>query len=109
MELHSIVTGIKYGRGSGDAWRDILAFCGESMQMRANRELPQAPATKRWSRSRAQRMCPRRHLRVLPIRTRPRAVPEFMCPFQSRERWHFLKEKANRRRCFLGAATLEPL
>jgi hypothetical protein len=41
------------------------------MQMRANRELPQAPATKSWSRSRAQRMCPRRHLRVLPTRTRP--------------------------------------
>jgi len=30
-----------------------------------------APATKRWSRSRAQRMCPRKHLRVLPTRTRP--------------------------------------
>jgi hypothetical protein len=41
------------------------------MQTRASRELPQAPATKRWSRSRPQRMCPRKHLRVLPIRTRP--------------------------------------
>ena len=71
MELDSIVARIKDGRGSGDAMRVILAFSGESMQMRANRELPQAPATKRWSRSRAQRMCPRRHLRVLPTRTRP--------------------------------------
>ena len=41
------------------------------MQMRASRELQQAPASKRWSRSRERRMCPRRHLRVLPIRTRP--------------------------------------
>jgi hypothetical protein len=30
-----------------------------------------APATKRWSRSRARCICPRRHLRVLPTRTRP--------------------------------------
>jgi hypothetical protein len=30
-----------------------------------------APAAKRWSRSRARCICPRRHLRVLPIRTRP--------------------------------------
>lgn len=29
------------------------------------------PATKRWSRSRARSICPRQHLRVLPIRTRP--------------------------------------
>ena len=29
------------------------------------------PACKRWSRGRARAMCPRRHLRVLPIRTRP--------------------------------------
>jgi hypothetical protein len=32
---------------------------------------PIAPALKRWSRSRARGICPRRHLRVLPIRTRP--------------------------------------
>jgi hypothetical protein len=30
-----------------------------------------APAQKRWSRSRAQCIRPRKHLRVLPIRTRP--------------------------------------
>jgi hypothetical protein len=30
-----------------------------------------APAARRWSRSRARCICPRRHLRVLPIRTRP--------------------------------------
>jgi hypothetical protein len=30
-----------------------------------------APASRRWSRSRARCICPRRHLRVLPIRTRP--------------------------------------
>jgi hypothetical protein len=71
MDPDSIVARNKDGRGSGDAGRGILGFSGESMQMRANRKLPQAPATKRWSRSRAQRMCPRKHLRVLPTRTRP--------------------------------------
>ncbi|HUB51489.1 MAG TPA: hypothetical protein VL986_05050 [Terracidiphilus sp.] len=30
-----------------------------------------APATKRWSQRRARIICPRRHLRVLPTRTRP--------------------------------------
>jgi hypothetical protein len=30
-----------------------------------------APDTRRWSRSRARSICPRRHLRVLPTRTRP--------------------------------------
>ncbi|HZB88076.1 MAG TPA: hypothetical protein VE291_05420 [Terracidiphilus sp.] len=29
------------------------------------------PATKRWSGARARGICPRRHLRVLPTRTRP--------------------------------------
>ncbi len=71
MELDSIVAQIKDGRDSGGRQRGILNFSGESMYTRANRELPQAPATKRWSRSRAQRMCPRKHLRVLPTRTRP--------------------------------------
>ena len=41
------------------------------MQMCASSEPQQAPATERWSRSRAQRICPRKHLRVLPTRTRP--------------------------------------
>jgi hypothetical protein len=41
------------------------------MQMRANGSAMFAPATKGWSRSRARSICPRRHLRVLPIRTRP--------------------------------------
>ncbi len=41
------------------------------MQTRISRELLTAPAAKRWSRSRARGLCPRRHLRVLPIRTRP--------------------------------------
>lgn len=40
------------------------------MQTRANRRLL-VPAAKRWSRSRARIICPRKHLRVLPIRTRP--------------------------------------
>ena len=35
----------------------------------ANRLL--APANRRWSRWRERSICPRRHLRVLPIRTRP--------------------------------------
>jgi len=29
------------------------------------------PVSKRWSGSRARCICPRRHLRVLPTRTRP--------------------------------------
>jgi hypothetical protein len=29
------------------------------------------PARKRWSGSRVRSICPRRHLRVLPTRTRP--------------------------------------
>ena len=29
------------------------------------------PATRRWSGLRARSICPRRHLRVLPTRTRP--------------------------------------
>jgi hypothetical protein len=29
------------------------------------------PGNRRWSRSRARCICPRRHLRVLPTRTRP--------------------------------------
>jgi hypothetical protein len=49
----------------------MLTINGESMQMRASREPQRAPASKGWSRSRAQRMCPRKHLRVLPTRTRP--------------------------------------
>jgi hypothetical protein len=49
----------------------MLTVNGESMQMCASRELQQAPASKRWSRSRARCICPRKHLRVLPTRTRP--------------------------------------
>ncbi|MGA7340026.1 MAG: hypothetical protein WBE72_16200 [Terracidiphilus sp.] len=41
------------------------------MQMHLAKEMPIAPAAKSWSRSRARCICPRRHLRVLPIRTRP--------------------------------------
>jgi hypothetical protein len=41
------------------------------MQTRVSKDLLIAPATMRWSRSRARGICPRRHLRVLPIRTRP--------------------------------------
>ncbi|HUA92994.1 MAG TPA: hypothetical protein VL991_10520 [Terracidiphilus sp.] len=41
------------------------------MSTRIAKELLIAPATKSWSRSRARCICPRRHLRVLPIRTRP--------------------------------------
>jgi hypothetical protein len=39
------------------------------MQTRLSTGRLSAPATKRWSRARG--ICPRRHLRVLPIRTRP--------------------------------------
>jgi len=40
------------------------------MHTRASQNLP-APAAKRWSRTRAQHICPRKHLRILPTRTRP--------------------------------------
>ena len=42
-----------------------------SMQSHFSNALQSMPATKRWSRSRARCICPRRHLRVLPTRTRP--------------------------------------
>jgi hypothetical protein len=41
------------------------------MHMRAAHGLTTPPALKRWSRSRARSICPRKHLRVLPTRTRP--------------------------------------
>jgi hypothetical protein len=41
------------------------------MQPRAARRLLLLPAVKRWSRLRARCICPRQHLRVLPMRTRP--------------------------------------
>jgi hypothetical protein len=41
------------------------------MQVQIAKKLLTAPATTSWSRSRARGICPRRHLRVLPIRTRP--------------------------------------
>jgi hypothetical protein len=41
------------------------------MHMRACHGSSSAPASKRWSRSRARIICPRKHLRVLPTRTRP--------------------------------------
>jgi hypothetical protein len=39
--------------------------------MRASQHSLLASAKKRWSRSRAQCICPRKHLRVLPTRNRP--------------------------------------
>jgi hypothetical protein len=41
------------------------------MQKHAMNGAQQIPAARRWSRSRARCICPRRHLRVLPTRTRP--------------------------------------
>jgi hypothetical protein len=41
------------------------------MHTRATQDSLLAPAKRRWSRLRAQRICPRKHLRVLPARTRP--------------------------------------
>jgi len=41
------------------------------MPLRAAKGLLLLPATRRWSRSRARCICPRKHLRVLPTRTRP--------------------------------------
>ena len=41
------------------------------MHMRDPHEFMLAPAGIRWSRWRARMICPRKHLRVLPMRTRP--------------------------------------
>jgi len=38
-----------------------------------------------------------------------RAVPEFMCPLEISERWHFLEENATQQSWLLGIAILEPL
>jgi len=59
------------GRGTANAPRAILKLSGIFMHTRAIQHSLLAPAKKRWSRSRAQRICPRKHLRVLPTRTRP--------------------------------------
>ena len=58
-------------RGDACASPCYAGASGEPMKMRIERGLLPAPATKRWSRSRERGICPRRHLRVLPIRTRP--------------------------------------
>ncbi len=49
----------------------MLKISGAFMHTRAHQDSLLAPAKKRWSRSRAERICPRKHLRVLPTRTRP--------------------------------------
>jgi hypothetical protein len=41
------------------------------MNRRISNTMLLAPAARRWSRSRERSICPRRHLRVLPTRTRP--------------------------------------
>jgi hypothetical protein len=41
------------------------------MHKRISNGLLIAPASRRWSQSRARIICPRKHLRVLPTRTRP--------------------------------------
>jgi len=46
-------------------------FNGSPMHMHASNAMSLAPASRRWSRSRDRSICPRRHLRVLPTRTRP--------------------------------------
>ena len=53
-------------------WRPMLSSPQRGpMHMRAVKGSQAAPASKRWSRSRARIICPRKHLRVLPTRTRP--------------------------------------
>lgn len=56
-------------RGHAGAPRVILNWNGVLMHTRAHWSLPPAPAAKH--RSRVRGICPRRHLRVLPTRTRP--------------------------------------
>ena len=41
------------------------------MYTRALKDLLPLSVKKRWSQARAQRICPRKHLRLLPTRTRP--------------------------------------
>jgi hypothetical protein len=41
------------------------------MHMRASHASIAEPPKRRWSGSRARIICPRKHLRVLPTRTRP--------------------------------------
>jgi hypothetical protein len=41
------------------------------MRMPASKQMLALSGTRRWSRSRARSICPRKHLRVLPMRTRP--------------------------------------
>ncbi len=44
---------------------------GSPMHRHTSNAMLLAPAGRRWSRSRERSICPRRHLRVLPTRTRP--------------------------------------
>jgi hypothetical protein len=44
---------------------------GTPMHRHTSNAMLLAPASRRWSRSRDRIICPRRHLRVLPMRTRP--------------------------------------
>jgi hypothetical protein len=56
--------------GERGNWRGILQPSGVCMQ-RHHLSGAILPAKRRWSGSRARCICPRRHLRVLPTRTRP--------------------------------------
>jgi hypothetical protein len=38
-----------------------------------------------------------------------RPVPEFMCPLEGCERWHFLEENATQQQRFQAIAILEPV
>ena len=58
-------------RGNCAPLRAILWPAGHPMQKHAISAVPLVSASHRWSRSRARCICPRRHLRVLPTRTRP--------------------------------------
>ena len=63
------------GRDGSFPWPSRKAACysrlsGAPMHMRVAKGPTLAP-TRRWSRARARCICPRKHLRVLPTRTRP--------------------------------------
>jgi hypothetical protein len=57
--------------GKSSNARGILCPSGFSMHKHAFNGTMTLPVSKRWSGSRARCICPRRHLRVLPTRTRP--------------------------------------
>jgi hypothetical protein len=76
MSALSLSRRIAPGLRHPNRWKVPVAPCypliqRDFMQTYQTHLMPIVPASKRWSGWRARCICPRRHLRVLPIRTRP--------------------------------------